>query len=111
MPANNVLYISLKVSGVEASDEENVPAVGLLKSFYPNPFRDQLKLMLSDSKGKTALKVYNLKGELVSSCSVSGDEASWNGKDLSGRDCPAGIYLIQVSDSKRSETIKVLKYR
>lgn len=111
MPANNVLYISLKVSGVEASDEENVAPVSLLKSFYPNPFRDQLKLLLADSKGKTALKIYNLKGELVSGCSISGDEASWNGKDQSGRDCPAGIYLIRASSARQSQTIKVLKYR
>ena len=109
IPANNVRYVSVKVSGVEASDAEQTPAASLIKSFYPNPFRNQLRISLNDPKAKTELRIYNLRGELVRRITSSGDEAMWDARDARGRECPAGIYLIRAGDNSPRDLIKVLK--
>ena len=110
IPANNVVYISLKVSGVESSDELLIPAPDLVTSFYPNPFRDQLRLQVSDAKGKTGLRIYNIRGEQIRELKTDQSELVWDGKSDNGTICPAGVYLIRASSGNKSQTIKVLKY-
>lgn len=106
IPANNVRYISLKVSGVDVSDDAAAPVPELVKSCYPNPFRDRLNLELASAKAETRIRIYNLRGELVREL----DSAVWDSQDGKGTVCPAGVYVIRASRGKQSQSIKVLKY-
>lgn len=82
---------------VANSDEQVAPAQIQLKA-YPNPMRSYLNITLEHSgKAGETLKIYNLKGQLVTSMklnSKNGYTQSWDGKDSSGLQCPNGIYIL-----------------
>ncbi|MDZ7290434.1 MAG: hypothetical protein ONB44_14410 [candidate division KSB1 bacterium] len=69
---------------------------------YPNPFRIGAKktgscFSITNLAEDSAVKIYNIAGELIRSYSVEqvpGAEACWDGRDESGKLVPSGIYLF-----------------
>ncbi|MCB5262960.1 MAG: C25 family cysteine peptidase [Candidatus Cloacimonetes bacterium] len=95
---------------VANSDELITPATSQLKA-YPNPMRSDLHISLeSASKAEETLKIYNLKGQLITSLKLSaknGYTMSWNGEDDSGQQCPNGIYILRSkAQSKKISLVK-----
>jgi flagellar hook assembly protein FlgD len=81
---------------------------------YPNPFSSNLNLALKTKTAcKTAIEIYNLKGQLVNTISVltkSGENViTWNGKDEQDNNTPAGIYLVRISGEGKTHTVKCIK--
>ncbi|MDZ4120903.1 MAG: lamin tail domain-containing protein, partial [Candidatus Cloacimonadaceae bacterium] len=62
---------------------------------YPNPARGTLHLHLQNSsKAPAEIRIYNLKGQMVSEFSVL-EQQSWNTTDKHGKPLGTGIYFIQ----------------
>lgn len=104
-------------SGFPTANEEQLAPMPLAVSNYPNPFFASTNIRFTrETDGPTIINIYNIKGQKVWSTrndrSARGQmETLWNGKDLSGRDCAAGIYLIEVRDKYRNTTHKALKLK
>jgi len=101
--------------GSEANDdlELAIPALQIA-SCFPNPFNRELSYSVSSkSATPSTTTIYNLKGQVVYSetavLQAGENKFSWNGKDSSGNDLPAGIYFIRISDPKSSATVKAIK--
>ena len=95
---------------VPNSDELITPATIQLKA-YPNPMRSDLHISLeSASKAEETLKIYNLKGQLITSLKLSSKNdytLTWNGKDSGGLQCPNGIYILRSgANSKKISLVK-----
>jgi len=80
----------------------DTPAASFSLAAYPNPFnpRTHLKFNLARA-GDAAVRVYNLRGELVSQLEVDGAAAGphsleWNGTDRAGRSVPSGSYFAKL---------------
>jgi 3',5'-cyclic AMP phosphodiesterase CpdA len=115
--SNSTQTVTIKESGTSVWDEHAPQATLVLNSIYPNPFTESATISVSNSKASVvAIKVYNLKGELVKTVH-DGKTAygtyyyNWDGTDAKGRKCPAGIYLIKVSDHISSKSQKVILFR
>ncbi|MGI6198420.1 MAG: T9SS type A sorting domain-containing protein [Candidatus Cloacimonadaceae bacterium] len=74
-----------------------------LVSAYPNPARGNVNISLSKSSASAPVeaKVYNIKGQLVRSLTVSETRSdqylyNWDCKDRNNRTVPAGVYLIRI---------------
>ncbi|MDD4310728.1 MAG: T9SS type A sorting domain-containing protein, partial [Candidatus Cloacimonetes bacterium] len=71
-------------------------------SMFPNPVAvsqgQNLDIRLSNLKNRNAeLKIYNLKGQKVHSAKLTDIETyTWNGKDVNGKACAAGVYFLKV---------------
>ena len=83
--------------------DEAAPAP-LSLSIYPNPFRGDSGALSIDVRGgksgTTTLEVYNLRGQLTHRQTVNKERditLVWNGKDLHGEPCGAGLYLLRLS--------------
>jgi hypothetical protein len=100
-PATN--YIEYWVG----ANEDELMAPPVIK-YGPNPFmigRDEhLNIDVSYSKaGKTELRIYNLKGQLVNKAMFSAAKDlnfRWDGRDARSRKCAAGIYFIEIKHDK-----------
>lgn len=99
------------LSGNPVADEILVPLALKLKA-YPNPFSDIIKLELNaKSKHSGEIAIYNLKGQKVKTLPLDKAQSSttWDGRDENGKRSAAGIYLLKVTDNKRTSTKKILK--
>lgn len=74
-----------------------------LEQNSPNPFNPTTKIRFAVSKpGNVALRVYNVKGELVKTIADQHFEAgmhdvSWNGRNSGGNQVGSGVYYAKVS--------------
>ncbi|MCK5078964.1 MAG: T9SS type A sorting domain-containing protein, partial [Bacteroidales bacterium] len=94
--------------------EPDVAEESMVESIFPNPFRADLTIIFNPGmKGPLSCKVYSSTGQLVS---IPGDKTdtqgsntlSWDGRDVSGRNCPAGIYFIHIHSHEKTEIRKII---
>lgn len=100
------------LSAYTAIDDEviNIPSPKL--EIYPNPFTDYTTLKFSNgSKDALKVSIYNLKGQLVNSLSISDPSVrdfSWQSKDSKGNPLGSGIYMLSWQQGEKSGMQKVL---
>jgi len=113
----SVMFAELQFDPSANEDPGLAPAAELLKTIYPNPFRETLNLEIELPKTtELKLEIYNLKGQLITDIyqgiANSGQlRLSWDGKDNHGNLCSSGIYFCKLSANGKSETRKLLRLR
>jgi hypothetical protein len=87
-----------------------------LLKVWPNPFRFETTVSyISDEKGHTRIRIYDLQGKHVKTMlDVQGLPGSgtmkWNGKDQNGNVLKAGTYIISIIiNGKEKDALKVVK--
>lgn len=71
---------------------------------YPNPFRSEINLSLSNNHKQTIFYVYDIYGSLIQE--LSGNRTvKWNGRNKAGALVTPGIYFVSV----KSENINIVK--
>lgn len=97
-----------------SNENELNPALTLAASNFPNPFNPTTTISYSvPTSGPTTVKVYNLKGQeittLVNKEMTSGNHSVvWNGTDSKGSSVSSGIYFLRVQNSGKAVTSKML---
>lgn len=83
----------------------------------PNPFTSSTSFYGSVKEGETALiSIFNLRGQLIHKVIVlNGDYTdnpmfSWDGRDMEGNDCSAGIYFYRLSSPSSTICKKMIMY-
>ena len=81
--------------------QENISSINI----FPNPVRPDFEgnLGVKGLMDNTIIKITDLSGRLVFETRSQGGTASWNLNDYTGKRARAGIYLIIVVSSDRSE--------
>lgn len=97
-------YYYWEEAPVAVADEVNIPSPQI-GEIYPNPFKGRLNIVLS-SKGPASMQVYNIKGRLLVQREITQGSAVWDGRDDSGRQLAAGIYLLRLSQDGIQQTSK-----
>jgi len=116
-PAYPVLTVALTANVTTANDEAQfVPLPNGLLNIYPNPFRTAASIKYSLKPSDLGyLQIYNVKGEKVNEQRLSGSSEQehtvfWNGQNMSGENCSAGIYFCRITVNGKTEgTRKLLK--
>lgn len=92
--------------------------IGYLPVNYPNPFREQTAIRFHTAKtAPISLHIYDVTGRLVRSLAngqtVSDGlhEITWDGRDESGHECAAGVYIFQLirNDRQTKRTMVLMK--
>lgn len=98
---------------------ENLVSIpkSIVSDNYPNPFQSSTTIRFYiddiDIEKVKFLRIYNLQGRLIAIIDISHFSAGWNeirfdGKDMSGKDLPAGVYLVQMQiDNQIANTIRI----
>ena len=86
-------------------------------SNYPNPFYGSTTIRFyideMDAEKLKIMRIYNLQGNLIAVLDISHYAKGWHeirfdGQDMSGKDLPAGIYLVQMQiNNQVSNTIRI----
>jgi len=97
---------AVRVSASAAQQE--VPELTLSNS-RPNPFNASVSLDVTGENLRAA--VFDVAGRRVRTVTVLGGVIEWNGKDNAGRDVPAGVYWVRVSDGVSTRARKVVRMR
>ncbi|MCA9735127.1 carboxypeptidase regulatory-like domain-containing protein [candidate division KSB1 bacterium] len=96
---------------------ENVPAVFSLQQNYPNPFNPETTVKFSIARtGHTVVQVFNILGQYVNTLMDAELEAGshslqWNATDNFGRSVASGLYVLQLTTSEKSATIRMVLLR
>ena len=81
---------------------------------FPNPFKDQTKILVSLAKNKSfSLKIYDLFGRLIrtiteESIFKTAKPYLWNRKDRSGKNVTSGVYFAVLTTESFNKSIKLL---
>jgi len=67
---------------------------------YPNPFGESIEIVVESASELIQLKVFDLVGRQVFQTHFANGTYQWIGIDGSGRNVPAGIYIIQLSNTQ-----------
>ncbi len=117
--AQHLLVRIMRWFGNSTSNEEIVKPQSdrLSITTYPNPFSQTSNI---DIESKTTasladIEIFNSKGQRVHQQSIQLNNGkssySWNGKDLTGKNCSNGIYFIKVNNGNQTQTKKVLRFK
>jgi hypothetical protein len=79
-------------------------ALNTTAGITPNPVRDYLKIEVPDMNSSTALRIYDLTGQLRCKEILENPESVLNVSDLSG-----GIYIIELQTGNRTFRSKIIK--
>lgn len=96
-----------------ATDDPVIPAARLTLKAWPSPFVDELTIQTdSSARGPVSVSILNLRGQKIRELSSFGSGSiHWDGKDASGREVPAGVYLLKAVQDCRSGVTKVMRLR
>lgn len=93
------------LTSITELDSPIIPADLKVISNFPNPFNPVTKiyyrLASSENSGFTSIKIYNLKGQIVSALvnrfqKQGNFTITWDGKDINGNETPSGIYIYRL---------------
>ncbi len=96
-------------SGIQRTDEDDLPKAFSLSQNYPNPFNPSTNIGFSLNKpAETALIIYDLLGRriraLINGNLETGDYlVMWNGKNDAGADVPSGTYFYRLSSGDKTD--------
>lgn len=96
VPADQRLLIQESTS---TSAEPEEPDAHPQLTIHPSPARSSAVISLRGT-GEATVQIYDLLGRIIRSQSTSragADEFVWNGQDNSGRQMPAGVYLVRAA--------------
>ncbi|MDP8321038.1 MAG: FlgD immunoglobulin-like domain containing protein, partial [Candidatus Stygibacter australis] len=107
---------------VTDNNDNEIPEITSLGQSYPNPcLIDQQRMNLNISyniaePGRIKLNIFNSKGQLVRKLINQDQEpgsfiVNWDGRDERGNCVSAGVYLYQLTASKRTYNRKLLLLR
>ena len=88
-----------------------------LNSPYPNPFNPETSILLQTSTtGKTTLKIYNIRGNLIKTLfegflPAGSRTFRWNGTQDDGKEVPSGVYIISAKNNGKSVRQKAILIR
>ncbi|HQB97358.1 MAG TPA: T9SS type A sorting domain-containing protein, partial [Candidatus Cloacimonadota bacterium] len=83
-------------------------------SIYPNPFNPRANISFELSHvSPTSVKVYNIKGQLVTTLAdktygPGKHTLFWDGDDQSGSQVASGIYLVRIQSKAAATTRKLI---
>ena len=102
------------LSVVDNSDDLQIPGALLLKPAQPNPFFENTRMQFKASGSQPInMEIFNQRGQRVFSRSLAGSgnwqELTWEGRSDAGTRCPAGNYLIRLTQGSQSAFKRVQK--
>jgi hypothetical protein len=80
---------------------------------YPNPFSGSISIRFEEDVNINSCNIYKLDGSLVTSLTgkgvlKKGEILSWGGQNQHGEYCPAGIYVMQITNGNKSISKKLV---
>ncbi len=96
---------SIRVSEPDAQRGEPTPTIS---PPAPNPFNATVELRVT---GASHAHIFDVAGRRVRTVAVLDGAVTWNGKDDAGRNVPAGVYFVRVSDGVSTRARKVVLMR
>jgi len=104
-------------TGVEKELHGTLPAQWRVSANYPNPFNPRTRIMYSASEtGPVSFQVINLRGQMVyraDQFANAGEtiELVWDGRDITGREMPGGVYVFKIRHPNGMQTQKAMLMR
>lgn len=89
----------------------NVSRNALEMNCYPNPFTSSTVIELGGAlTGQTEVEFYDVNGKMLKQLNANNTkQIIWDGNDVNGNNCPAGIYLVRVTNGNSVLSAKVVK--
>ena len=108
--------VPIRYSSALSVDDNPLPSPPLKARVFPNPFSESCKVAISNPNTQPLTwDIYNLKGQKVYSYSqIHSDgntELEWNGRNMDGFPCAAGIYLYKITGAEGTALGSMLRIK
>jgi YVTN family beta-propeller protein len=109
-----VTVFQFGTSGVVETTNIPLQAPGRLHLPYPNPYSSQAEISFTLAQdARATLVIYDTRGHRIASLaddnfSLGDHVLIWNGRDRSGHQAPAGVYLVEMKIGSFREVAKVV---
>jgi hypothetical protein len=116
-PNTELVFVSAQATGVEEQGLEGMKERRMWTRVTPNPFQKQCAITYGPLAGGPArLSVFDYRGHVVRVLTTYSSRLSphtfiWDGRDVSGRRVPQGVYLFRLEQGNRSSTGKAVLIR
>jgi photosystem II stability/assembly factor-like uncharacterized protein len=78
---------------------------------YPNPFRNQTKLIINNTLKDCRIKIYDVSGNLMKTFNSITSDINWNGNDDYNKQLAAGIYFATLRTKENYFVIPIIYQR
>ncbi|HKW13008.1 MAG TPA: endonuclease/exonuclease/phosphatase family protein [Candidatus Krumholzibacteria bacterium] len=102
---HDCVIASVRVREPDAKKELPRPAIS---EPTPNPFNATVRMNVT---GAAHVDIFDVAGRKVTTETVVDGATTWSGKDDAGRDVPAGVYFVRVSDGVSTRARKLVLIR
>jgi len=102
---HDCVVASVRVSEPDAQKPSPKPT---LSPPTPNPFNAAVTVSVT---GSSHVHIFDVAGRRIRTVTVLDGTITWNGKDDAGRNVPAGVYWVRVSDGNSTRAQKVVLIR
>jgi len=102
---HDCVIASVRVSAPDAQEKSQKPVIS---PPIPNPFNAAVSMSVT---GSSRAHIFDVAGRRIRTVTVLGGVVTWNGKDDAGRDVPAGVYWVRVSDGVSTRARKIVLIR
>ena len=102
------------VSIKDGPEQTLAPIQFVLAQNYPNPFNPSTSINVAIHEGsRVNLTVYDINGKLIRPLMEGflvprNYSFAWDGRDMTGKLVPSGVYLYRLTDGMRSETKRMI---
>lgn len=96
-----VAYFGTSYGCSVATTSSIAPATTFELSVFPQPFQPQRDgdVVIDGLAADTDLRIMTVSGNLVQALTTRGRQATWDGRDASGRYVPPGVYIIHATSA------------
>jgi flagellar hook assembly protein FlgD len=84
---------------------------------YPNPFTDRVTFVAQGISGSATIQIFNRHGRMVFTKQIvppTGNSPeicfTWDGRSLSGKILPKGVYIASLTNGNRSYVAKIVRF-
>jgi predicted extracellular nuclease len=102
---HDCVLASVRISESDAQEKSPKPT---LSPPAPNPFNAVVQMFVT---GVSHAHIFDVAGRKIRSVTVLDGVVTWNGKDDAGRDVPAGVYFVRISNGASTRAQKVVLIR
>ena len=108
----SILFVSERTTGVD-DEFSNKPKDYAIMHIYPNPSNGLFHISLDNINEPASMKIYNVKGQLITSMEIPQDihSINWNSTNFNNSPVASGVYfaVLRVGEIQEMQKLVLLK--
>ena len=114
-PGEYRMYTTKKLPSYKiilAVEDHEVPSNEIFVTVYPNPSTQEFNFLVRNNvPAPVKVTIFDLTGKMIRQIrtETGSEPIQWDGRTSAGNDAPKGFYIVKVTSSNKTGTLKIIK--